>query len=156
MPFVRVTKEFSFEAAHALWKHDGKCENIHGHSYWLSVTVCGEPLNKKKHPKDGMLIDFSALKKIIHDSVIDIFDHVLILNTNMEEENIRQLMSFNKRIMVVDYQPTSENLIVDFAGRIQSKLPSEIKLYSLKLQETAASYVEWYADENQQAFIKER
>jgi len=71
MPKVRVTKEFRFEMAHALWNYDGKCANIHGHSYILQVTVIGEPISDENSPKYGMLIDFGDLKKIVNDAIVN-------------------------------------------------------------------------------------
>lgn len=51
MANIRVTKEFNFEIAHALWNYDGPCANIHGHSYRMFVTVIGEPINDNNNPK---------------------------------------------------------------------------------------------------------
>jgi 6-pyruvoyltetrahydropterin/6-carboxytetrahydropterin synthase len=51
--------------------------------------------------------------------------------------------------VVVDYQPTCENLVTDFAERIKSHLPVKVKLHSLKLYETATSFAEWYASDNE-------
>ena len=47
-----------------------------------------------------------------------------------------------------DYQPTSENLIIDFAHKIQAQLPKSISLFSLRLQETESSFAEWFASDN--------
>ena len=58
---IRVTKEFSFEMAHALTNYDGPCRNIHGHSYRLFVTVSGIPSDDPRDPRNGMVIDFSEL-----------------------------------------------------------------------------------------------
>ena len=79
MPTLRLTKEFRFEGAHALTGYDGKCRHIHGHSYILYVTVKGTPSNPDGTPKSGMLIDFTDLKRIVNDHIIDVFDHSLIL-----------------------------------------------------------------------------
>ena len=65
MSKIRITKEFTFETGHALYGHDGKCKNIHGHSYKLSVTVLGKPVLDSNGPKFGMIMDFSDLKKIV-------------------------------------------------------------------------------------------
>jgi len=48
----------------------------------------------------------------------------------------------------VDYQPTSEMMVIDFAKKIINRLPKNIQLHSLKLQETATSYAEWFAGDN--------
>ena len=56
---IRITKEFKFEMAHALFGYDGLCKNIHGHSYRLWVTIKGNILKEVNHTKDGMVLDFS-------------------------------------------------------------------------------------------------
>ena len=63
LPTIRVTKKFNFEMAHALTGHDGPCKNIHGHSYFLFITISGKPINDSTDPKNGMVMDFSDLKK---------------------------------------------------------------------------------------------
>jgi 6-pyruvoyltetrahydropterin/6-carboxytetrahydropterin synthase len=50
---------------------------------------------------------------------------------------------------VVDYQPTCENLLFDFADKIKKRLPDTVELYSLRLNETSNSYAEWYAIDNE-------
>ena len=146
---IRITKQFNFETAHALYGYDGKCKNIHGHNYKLSVTVVGAPIEDKSHPKYGMVIDFSDLKKIVKEEIVDPFDHATIFNKNtphLELANI--LMDNGHKIVLVDYQPTSEMMVINFAEKISSKLPKNIQLFSLKLQETESCYAEWYAREN--------
>ena len=65
MSTIRITKQFNFETGHALYGYDGKCRNVHGHSYKLSVTVSGTPIDDSSHVKFGMVIDFTDLKKIV-------------------------------------------------------------------------------------------
>ena len=79
---IRVTKEFSFETGHALYGYDGKCKNVHGHSYKLAVTVIGTPVSEKNAVKLGMVIDFGDLKKIVKEEVVDVFDHATVFNKN--------------------------------------------------------------------------
>ncbi|MBE0646933.1 MAG: 6-carboxytetrahydropterin synthase QueD [Bacteroidales bacterium] len=146
MASIRITKEFSFEAAHALKGYDGPCRNIHGHSYHLSVTVTGNPVTSLNSPKRGMIMDFSELKTIMKAEVIDRMDHALILPSDLDISELKKLGETFSKVIVVDYQPTSENLLSDFAERISKALPDEVKLHSMKLRETATSYAEWYAD----------
>ena len=77
---IRLTKSFTFEMAHALTGYDGACKNLHGHSFRLEVTVRGTPLQHPGHPKDGMVMDFKDLKKVVQGNVLDVFDHALALN----------------------------------------------------------------------------
>ena len=143
---IRITKQFHFETGHALYGYDGKCKNVHGHSYKLSVTVIGEPIQDTSNVKYGMVIDFGDLKKIVSSEIVDKFDHATVFNKNTPHiELAQELEARGHSIILVDYQPTSEMMLLDFAEKIKSKLPSYIKLHSLKLQETGTSYAEWHA-----------
>jgi 6-pyruvoyltetrahydropterin/6-carboxytetrahydropterin synthase len=149
MSKIRITKQFSFETGHALYGYDGKCKNVHGHSYKLSVTVIGEPITDRNNVKFGMVIDFSDLKKIVKEEIVDQFDHATVFNaTTPHIELAKELQSRNHHVILVDYQPTSENMVIDFSEKIKNRLPEHIKLHSLKLQETETSFAEWFADDN--------
>lgn len=149
MSKIRITKQFSFETGHALYGYDGKCRNVHGHSYKLSVTVIGTPVSDTSHVKLGMVIDFSDLKRIVKEEIVDKFDHATVFNKNTPHvELARELESRGHNIILVDYQPTSEQMIIDFATKIKARLPQDIQLHSLKLQETETSYAEWFASDN--------
>lgn len=146
MSILRITKEFRYEGAHALLGYDGKCRHIHGHSYILYVTIKGEPDNTPCGPKEGMVIDFKALKSIVEENIIEKFDHALVLRK--ESPLVEEIAQQYSNMVIVDFQPTTENMICYFAQTIKSKLPEGISLHSLKLYETAGSYVEWYASDN--------
>lgn len=149
MSQIRITKMFTFETGHALYGYDGKCRNVHGHSYKLSVTVIGAPIADKNHVKYGMVIDFTDLKRIVKDEIVDVFDHATVFNKNTPHvELAHELGSRGHKVLLVDYQPTSEMMVIDFADKIAKQLPQDIKLFCLKLQETESSYAEWYADQN--------
>jgi 6-pyruvoyltetrahydropterin/6-carboxytetrahydropterin synthase len=149
MSNIRITKQFSFETGHALYGYDGKCRNVHGHSYKLSVTVIGKPIEDTSHVKHGMVIDFGDLKKIVKNEIVDIFDHATVFNKNTPHiELAKELEDRGHNILLVDYQPTSEMMVIDFAKKIKKHLPETIKLHSLKLQETETSFAEWYATDN--------
>lgn len=150
MSTIRITKQFTFETGHALYGYDGKCKNVHGHSYKLSVTVIGSPITDSSHVKFGMVIDFGDLKKIVKEEVEDVFDHATVFNQNTPHlELAKELQNRGHNVILVDYQPTSENMVVDFADKIIKRLPKGTALHSLKLQETATSFAEWYASDNQ-------
>ncbi|RWW93716.1 6-pyruvoyl trahydropterin synthase family protein [Flavobacterium cerinum] len=149
MSKIRITKQFSFETGHALYGYDGKCKNVHGHSYKLSVTVIGTPITDTGNVKYGMVIDFGDLKKIIKEEIVDIFDHATVFNKNTPHiELANELMQRDHHVILVEYQPTSENMVIDFADKIKKRLPDNIQLFSLKLQETDTSFAEWYQSDN--------
>lgn len=150
---IRVTKEFSFEMAHALWNYDGPCRNVHGHSYRLFVTLSGKPLEESGNPKNGMVIDFSDLKKIVRREIVEVFDHSVVVSRNFDKGKTEMFSKLFGNTVLVDYQPTCENLVSDFAGRISAQLPDGIRLHSLKLYETATSYAEWHSEDNELSLL---
>ena len=149
MSNIRITKQFSFETGHALYGYDGKCKNIHGHSYQLFVTVIGKPISNSEHVKFGMVIDFSDLKKIVKEEIVNVFDHATVFNKNTPHvELAKELSDRGHDVILVDYQPTSEMMVIDFVQKIKNRLPNTIKLHALKLQETTTCYAEWVASDN--------
>lgn len=138
---IRLTKRFSFEMAHALFNYDGKCRNIHGHSYKLYVTIIGKIKDDESSPKDGMVCDFSILKEIVGKEIVEVFDHALVLNKrDAEKHNLTQT---NPRTILFSLQPTCENLMVHFKNLIIDKLPEGLSLIDIKLYETEDSFTEW-------------
>lgn len=149
MSTIRITKKFSFETGHALYGYDGKCKNVHGHSYKLSVTVIGTPISDNTHVKYGMVIDFGDLKTIVKQEIVDVFDHATVFNKNTPHvELANELATRGHSVLLVDYQPTSEMMVIDFAEKIKARLPENIRLFSLRLQETDSSFAEWFASDN--------
>lgn len=149
MSIIRLTKEFTFEAAHMLEGYDGLCREIHGHSYRLFVTVKGEPESDPTSPKLGMVMDFGELKRIVNEQIVGRLDHSFMMrNTLAAEDIVNQLSHRFQKVVLTDYQPTCENMLSDFAERLLGALPESIELCSLRLHETASSYAEWHASDN--------
>ena len=149
MATIRLTKEFNFEAAHSLEGYDGACREIHGHSYRLFVTIKGEPSADGYDPKQGMVMDFGLLKSIVNEQIISRLDHAFIMRRSEQSEQVQAMLEgIYHNIVLVDYQPTCENMLADFAERLLEALPDEVELYSLRLHETATSFAEWYAEDN--------
>ena len=149
MPKIRITKEFRFETAHALLGYDGPCKNIHGHSYKMAVTLIGEPLNDANSPKNGMVMDFGVLKQIVNENIVKPFDHALVLNAKTKNADSLEVKSLSEKLILTNYQPSCENFLIDFAERIKNKLPKNIQLFSIRLNETSNSYAEWFASDNE-------
>ncbi len=148
MTLLRITKKFNFEMAHALWNYDGLCKNIHGHSYKLWVTVKGCPVKNSNGAKQGMVIDFGILKEIVHNHIIDKFDHSLVVNKHIPQQHLKHIEQMYERLHIFDNQPTCENIVIEFVRILQKHLPPNIELFSLLLSETDTSFAEWYANDN--------
>lgn len=119
---LSITAKFSFEAAHHLPYYKGKCNNLHGHSYTLDVTVSGSPISNTNNEKCGMIMDFKDLKTLV-SGIISKYDHS---NLNDFFEN-----------------PTAEKMVMDIGEEILDKLPHKVFLYSVKLWETPTNYAEY-------------
>lgn len=117
---ARLTVDnLSFESAHNLYDYDGKCANLHGHSYKMSVTVEGVV------GQQGFVIDFNDLKKVVKESIIDVYDHKYLND-------------------MFDFNPTAENMVIYFAQVLMESLSKfgGLKLKSVKLWETANNCAE--------------
>ena len=145
---VRITRKFSFEAAHALLGYDGACKHIHGHSYKLEVCLLRMVRQETGHPKDGMVMDFGDLKKLVQTLVIESWDNALLLHQNTRPEFISQLRQNEEKLQLLPYQPSCENMLLDIKDHPQANIPTGIQLVRLLLSETENSYAEWYAADN--------
>ena len=97
----------------------------------------------------GMVMDFGDLKRIVNKEIIDRLDHSFVLRDSEQNAELKALLGAKfSKVVLVDYQPTCENMLADFAARLQKALPPHIELHSLRLHETATSYAEWYSDDN--------
>lgn len=141
---VRITKAFDFEAAHALDGYDGKCKDIHGHSYHLEMTYLGSPKVNPALSDCGMVVDFGDIKKIIKKKILPLFDHCLILR---KDSRFHQIKPLNERIRLVDYQPTCENMLIEIVKILQGCQPEGTTLVKGFLRETANSYAEWHIED---------
>ena len=109
-----LRRDFSFDAAHNLISYHGKCERLHGHTYKLSVVLCGTP------DEEGMILDFTELKRIVHEEIISKFDH----------SYLNDIIS----------QPSAENLAKYIFERLDPLLVGpNYKLYEIAVWETASS-----------------
>jgi len=149
MSKIRVSKEFHFEMAHALWKYDGLCRHIHGHAYKLQITIIGEPIEDPNDKKLGMVLDFTDLKRVVKGTIVDYFDHSLVLYKKAEDYIPREPNEMYEKVHLFDFQPTCENLVLYIAENVKTHLSAGIDLYSVRLYETATSFAEWYASDNQ-------
>lgn len=148
MTKIRVTKRFHFEMAHALHGYDGLCRNIHGHSYNLEITISGNVFSNPGDPKDGMVMDFHELKMLVKTHVTEKFDHALMVNRLIDSRHLEALNLTTSRLIVVDFQPTTENILQHIADILKPLLPEGVTLYSIRLYETITSFAEWFASDN--------
>ena len=129
--------------AHALSNYDGLCRNIHGHSYKMDITLAGQPLHDESSPKNGMVMDFGDLKRLVNEEIISLLDHALVLNAKTDAKLVEALKQNYEKIVIVDFQPTTENLLNFIADKLKAKLSERVKLTRIRLRETDTSYADW-------------
>ena len=139
---ITITKEFSFDAAHLLENHSSKCKNLHGHTYKLLVTVSKEELD------NNMIIDFSDLKKIVNETIIDKLDHAFLYNSNTKLNYVKEIAKLleDKGLKTYKFKTrtTCEEMIIVIFDLLEKELEKkEIKLLSIKLYEGIGSYAEY-------------
>jgi 6-pyruvoyltetrahydropterin/6-carboxytetrahydropterin synthase len=108
------------------------------------VTVSSVQNHNHHIPAPGFLIDFKEIKKLVTDTVIDYFDHKIILSKNFLFDNPSILTHEN--LVSWQAEPSAENMLLFIQNILSEKLPNEIKLQYLKLFETKDSYAEWKAE----------
>ncbi|MFT2008059.1 6-pyruvoyl trahydropterin synthase family protein [Pontibacter sp. 13R65] len=144
---IRLTRLFTFQAAHVLQNYDGARRNIHGHSYKLQVTIIGTPILNKQHHKYGMVMDFDDLKNLVQERLLQKVDHALLLREDNPPELLQTLQKLHHKLVLTPYQPTCENMLLYFKSRLRNYLPVYVELHSLKLWEAGNSFAEWYASD---------
>lgn len=125
----------------------GLCRNLHGHSYKLFITVIGEYVKNLQNNSSGMVLDFKKVKELVENSIINDFDHAVVLDKN--SKFAKALKETDTKMIIFDCQPTCENLIMEFHDRITKVLPEGIKLAKIKLYETETSFAEWLIEDNE-------
>jgi len=118
-----LSKDFKFDAAHSLVNYHGQCENLHGHTYKLRVTLSARSL-----PENGMILDFVELSRIVKEDIISKLDHHFLND--------------------VVPQSTAENIVIWIRDQLSGKLKTEnYSLYEIILWETETSFATWRVDD---------
>jgi|WetSurSiteA1Bulk_404760.scaffolds.fasta_scaffold00030_19 6-pyruvoyltetrahydropterin/6-carboxytetrahydropterin synthase len=135
-----ISKKFSIPVGHRLSQHKGKCKNIHGHNIDVIVTVETDELDH-----NGMVMDFSNLKKLVNDIVLDKFDHSLLLNATDKELFDTLKNKFNiENLILLAFEPTAENLCRFIYDLLENKLPINGRLKSVEIFENETSSAKYY------------
>ena len=139
-----LTKKCRLEMAHALVGYEGKCRRLHGHSYRLEVTVeCDASALQNAGSEEGMGVDFGVIKEIVERTIVEPYDHSLLLRRTAEAQEVVEVLTRHfEGVYAFDWQPTSENILLHFASLIAPHIPQGIRLHSLRLHETAHNCAE--------------
>lgn len=138
----KISKTFSFDMAHMLDGHDGKCKNLHGHTYQLEVEITGELLTTPA--KQGMVMDYSDLKAVVKAQIIDPLDHAFIYDASSEKEVFlaNSLRAIDSKVFELPYRTTAEHLAKFIYDRLKQ---AGLLVSAVRLWETPSSCCEYRA-----------
>lgn len=141
---MEITKKFEFEMAHLLSNHPALCQNLHGHSYKLFVTIQGDVV-------DDMVADFKELKEIVNKVIVDKLDHCFAFNINttdeFEKEVAEVVLKHNKKHYAFDFRTTCENMSKWMYELLNAEMQDKAyKVSKITLYETSGSYCEYKGD----------
>lgn len=135
-----IRKQFKFEMAHQLFdSYSADChENLHGHSYILELYIRSIDLDNT-----GMVVDFGEVKSLVGD-YINSWDHSLTMPNSFPEDYLNMLSKFTKKMHIVSYNPTAENMAKDMFEHIQNMLKDyNFTVYKVRLHETTTGWAEY-------------
>ena len=137
----RVSKEFSFDMAHLLDVHDGKCPNLHVQTYKLLVEVAGDLL--VDGAKKSMVMDFSDLKAVVKKAILEPMDHAFIYDQTSERESkiAMLLQELQSKTFGVNFRTTAEEMARFIFQRL--KYDEKLPISAIRLWETPTSFCEY-------------
>jgi 6-pyruvoyltetrahydropterin/6-carboxytetrahydropterin synthase len=107
---MQITRRLEFDAGHRIPNHKGQCRHLHGHRYVLEITLSGDIIRGAQNADDGMLMDFSEIKRIANEYLIGLWDHAFFVYR--EDHVVAEFLATlpDHRTVTLDVTPTVENL----------------------------------------------
>lgn len=139
---VTVCKTFSFDAAHQLVGHFGKCANLHGHTYKLEVKLRAVPNKIEGSTDEGFVIDFYHLKKLVNERIVDKMDHAFLAKG--DEPALKSLIDTGAKVVVLGFRSTCENMAIYICRLLKSE---GVPVHAVRMWETPTGWAEVLADD---------
>jgi len=143
---MQITTRLEFDAGHRIPSHKSQCRNLHGHRYAIEITLSGDIIQKESTSENGMVMDFSDVKAIARNSVVDVWDHAFLVYRG-DTEVITFLNSLpDHKTVVMDTVPTAENMAAEafriLNGQYKDFYGNHLKLERVRLYETPNSWAD--------------
>ncbi|MBA2483269.1 MAG: 6-carboxytetrahydropterin synthase QueD [Nitrosomonas sp.] len=135
-----ITRRLEFDAGHRISTHNSQCRHLHGHRYVIEISLSGNIITEVGVAEQGMVMDFSEVKRIAKKVLVDKWDHAfLVYSGDTPVVNFLQSLE-NHKTIVLDSQPTAENLAL-VAFRILDKAyldkyGNQLRLEQVRIFET--------------------
>lgn len=107
---LTITRKLEFDAGHRIPDHKSQCRNLHGHRYTLEITLVGEVVDQDGQSDNGMIMDFSDIKALAKEHLVDVWDHAFLVYE--KDVAIKQFLDSlpDHKTVVLNRVPTVENL----------------------------------------------
>ena len=143
---MEITTRLEFDSGHRIPNHKSQCRNLHGHRYVIEITLGGDIIQNEQASEDGMVMDFSDVKRIARESVVDVWDHAFIVYKN--DQVVLDFLNTlpDHKTVVFETVPTAENMAAEafriLKNRYQDTYGNQLTLSRVRLYETPNSWAE--------------
>ncbi|MDO9204467.1 6-carboxytetrahydropterin synthase QueD [Methylotenera sp.] len=143
---MQITTRLEFDAGHRIPSHKSQCKNLHGHRYAIEITLSGDIISQEGTSENGMVMDFSDVKKIAKTSVVDVWDHAfLVYQHDLEILNFLNTLT-NHKTVIFPTVPTAENMAAEafkiLKTQYQDTYGNHLKLEKVRLYETPNNWAD--------------
>ncbi|MFZ1852055.1 MAG: 6-carboxytetrahydropterin synthase QueD [Nitrosomonas sp.] len=143
---MQITRKLEFDAGHRISTHNSQCRHLHGHRYVLEITLSGNIIADEGVPEQGMVMDFSKVKRIAQSVLVDQWDHAFLVY--VQDTVVVEFLKTIKdhKTVILDVQPTAENLATiafDMLDQAyQDSYGNHLRLEQVRLYETPNCWAE--------------
>ncbi len=143
---MQITTRLEFDAGHRIPSHKSQCRNLHGHRYALEITLSGDIISQEGMSENGMVMDFSDVKAIARQALVDVWDHAFIVYKN--DQVILDFLNTlpDHKTVIINCVPTAENLAAEafkiLKANYHDTFGNHLKLERVRLYETPNSWAD--------------
>ncbi len=143
---ITITRKLEFDAGHRIPDHKSQCRNLHGHRYTLEITLVGEVIEEEGSSDNGMIMDFSDVKALAKEHLVDVWDHAFLVYA--KDTAVRNFLASipDHKTVVIDKIPTVENLARTAFDTLRTvyhdRYGTGLRLHKLVLHETPNCWAE--------------
>jgi len=148
---ITITRKLEFDAGHRIPDHKSQCRNLHGHRYTLEITLVGEVIDEEGSSDNGMIMDFSDVKALAKEHLVDIWDHAFLVYA--KDAMVRDFLATlpGHKTVIIEQIPTVENLARTafniLKAAYQDRYGTGLRLHKLVLHETPNCWAEISGDD---------
>jgi len=148
---LTITRKLEFDAGHRIPDHKSQCRNLHGHRYTLEITLVGDIVREEGSSDNGMIMDFSDVKALAKQHLVDVWDHAFLAYA--KDTEVREFLESlpGHKTVIIDSIPTVENLAQTAFNILRAAYKDHygtgLRLHKLVLHETPNCWAEITADE---------